>query len=219
VRVPLLLQLGALSQVVPLAAAAFARRRLSGARAWVLVWCALLVCCDGLAATMAARHQTNLFVINLFTPAGVAVVLWALSSWQAGNGARRALRLAIVPFLLTWAVLTLAFHEMQTFSSVADPLSNLVALGAAAFTLVARSHHAEGPLLRQDWLWIVGGMALYFGSATAQGPLSALLVRQAPELVTRAYEFKSVLDIIAFLAIARGVTCPVAPRARARARG
>ena len=204
----LLMVLGAASQVVPLAAAALARRRLSAARAWVLVWCALLLCGDAITATMAARHQTNLFVINLWTPASVAVALWALSSWQAGDGARRALRLAIVPFLLTWAVLTLAFHEMETFSSVADPLSNLVALGAAAYTLVARSHRAEGPLLRQDWLWITGGMALYFGSAGALSPLSALLVARAPSLVLDAYGFKSVLDVITFLAIARGVTCP-----------
>lgn len=208
--VPVLLHFGAASQAIPLVAAAFTRRALRGVRGWVLVWCAVLASVDALGLALGERHQSNLLLFNLVTPLGVAIVLWALSLWQRGDVARLALRLAIVPYLITWIVLTVAFREMETFSRVADPMSNLIALGAAAFTLVTQAHRAVGPLHRQDWFWITGGMALYFGTASAQAPLSALLVGDSPALMIRAYEFKSVLDIFAFLAIARGVTCPAA---------
>jgi len=137
------------------------------------------------------------------------MVLWLLSLWQSSEVARLTFRLAIVPFLLVWCVLTIAFERTSYFSSVASPMANLVGLGAAAFTLLAGSRRVEGLLHCRDWFWISGGMALYFGTSAALSPLSALLVEEAPQLVIRAYEVKSVLDVLAFLAIARGVTCPV----------
>jgi len=208
--IPWLLYPGAIAQVVPLAAAAVTRRSVRGARAWVIAWCAVLILGDGLSLSLGLRRHANLFVANLSTPVAVALVLWALSIWQTGEVARLAFRLAIVPYLLAWTALTLAFDQIETFSRVADPMSNLVALGAAAFTLIARSRHVEGSLHRQDWFWITGGMALYFGTASALAPLSALIVGGSPALVIRAFEFKSALDVFAFLAIARGVTCPAA---------
>jgi hypothetical protein len=208
VKVPLLEYLGAASQLVPLAVAALARRAVRGPRAWVLAWCGILACADGLSLALGVRHQTNLLVINLVTPVGGAIVLWALSSWQLGGVPRLTLRLAIVPFVLAWLVLTMAFDESETFSRVADPMASLVGLGAAAFTLLARSRSAVGLLHRRDWFWISAGMALYFGTASALAPLSALLVGDAPALMDRAYQVKSLLDVFAFLAIARGVTCP-----------
>jgi len=208
-KVPWLFFPGAVAQVVPLVAAAVARRRVRGARAWVLAWCALLALVDGAALWLGREGTANILLFNLVTPAGAALVLWALSYWQAGDLSRLTFRLAIVPFLLVWGVLTVAFESTSSFSSVADPLAKLVGLGAAAFTLLAGSRRVEGLLHCRDWFWISGGMALYFGTATALSPLSALLVQEAPQLVIRAYEVKSVLDVLAFLAIARGVTCPV----------
>jgi hypothetical protein len=131
-----------------------------------------------------------------------------LSFWQTGDVARLTFRLAIVPFLLVWAVLTVTMEDMSSFSRIATPMASLVGLGTAAFTLVTRSMGADEAPHCRDWLWVSGGMALYFGTAAALAPLSALLIAGAPHLVLRAYELKSVLDVFAFLAIARGVTCP-----------
>ena len=204
-----MLHLGAIAQVVPLVAAAAARRRVRGARAWVLAWCGLLVVVDGAALWLGYHGTSNIVLFNLATPAGPALVLWALAYWQAGDLSKLTFRLAIVPFLLVWGVLTFAFESTSSFSSVAGPLTKLVGLGAATFTLLAGSRRVEGMLHCRDWFWISGGMALYFGAAAALSPLSALLVGETPQLVVRAYEVKSVLDVFAFLAIARGVTCPV----------
>ena len=200
--------LGAVSQAAPLVAAALARRPVWGARAWVLAWCGLLVGGDGVYLWLAWRDAHNLWLAYFLTPIGVALVLWTLSLWQTGDLSRLTMRLAIVPFLIVWSVLTLVVDDTSTFSRAASPMASLVGLAAAAFTLLARSRSASGSLLRQDWFWVSAGIALYFGTSSALGPLGALLVGEAPQLVIRAYEVKALLDVLAFLLIARGVTCP-----------
>lgn len=207
-RVPLLAYLAIVSEAAPLAAALVARRPQRGVRAWILAWCAVLLVVDGVTVWLALHGIHNLWLFNFFTPASVAVVLWALSHWQTGDLSRLTMRLAIVPFLLVWTGLTLAVEDTSAFSRAADPMASIVGLGAAAFTLLARSRSASGALLRHDWFWVSAGIALYFGASSALAPLSALLVASAPQLLYRAYELKAGLDILAFLAIARGVTCP-----------
>ena len=209
-KIPLLLYLGAVAEAAPLVAATAVRRRPRDGRAWVLAWCAVLVIVDGAQLWLARRGVSNLWLTYVVTPVGGALALWALSCWQSGQLPRLTLRLAIVPFLLAWAVLTLAFESTSAFSTAAEPMANLVGLGAAAYTLLARGYRSTGELLRQDWFWVSAGMALYFGASSTVGPLSALLVGSSPDLMARAYEVKSVLVIVAFLAIARGMTCPTA---------
>jgi len=178
-----------------------------GPIAWVLAWCAVLVAVDGVGLWLGSRGEPNLWLYNLVPPVGGALVLAALAVWQPGELPRLTIRLVIVPFVLLWAALTLAFEDSSTFSRAADPMASLVLLSAAAFTLVTRTHGARTSLLRHDWFWVSAGLALYFGTASAVGPLSALLVRSTPDLMVHAYEVKSLLDIVAFLLIARGVTC------------
>jgi hypothetical protein len=153
--------------------------------------------------------SSNVIVLNFVLPLSGALVLLALSYWQVTELSRLTFRMAIMPFLLVWTVLTVAFNETSRFSGVAGPMANLVGLGAAAFTLLAKSRRASSPLQHCDWFWVSGGMALFFGAASALGPLSALLATEAPEMLVRAYELKSILDAFAFLAVARGVTCPL----------
>jgi len=208
VRVPLLAYLAIASEAAPLAAALIARRPQRGVRALILAWCALLLVVDSVTVWLALHGIHNLWLFSFLAPFSVAVVLWTLSHWQTGDLTRLTMRLAILPFLLVWTVLTLAVEDTSTFSRAASPMASIVGLGAAAFTLLARSFVSQGDLPRHDWFWVTGGMALYFGASSALGPLSALLVASAPQLLDRAYELKAGLDIVAFLLIARGVTCP-----------
>lgn len=207
---PALLYLAAFSEAAPLIAAAAARRPVRGARAWVLVWCAVLVVEGGTQAWLGTHGIRNLWLSYIFTPAAGAILLWALSCWQPGEVARITMRLAILPFLVVGGVLALAVDNTSSFSRAAEPLAYLVGLIAAAITLVARSRAATGDLLRQDWVWVSAGVALYTGTYSMIGPLSALLVGSDPVLLTRAYQFGAVLCIAAFLAIAKGMTCPAA---------
>lgn len=205
-RVPWLLYLGALSIAIPPLAVLLLRRRPSGAAAWILAWTVLLVAQDALAALLAARGLNNHWLNYVAMPTSCAFVLWALSLWQTRREPRLAMRIAIPIYLAVWTLFVAAFENTRTFSTAADPLANVLGLAAAAYTLVARSlEEAEG-LTRQDWFWTCGGLALYFGSASTLGPLATLLGGNLALLV-RAYELKSVVEVVAFLAIARGITC------------
>ena len=207
-RIPVLLYLGGLCEAAPLVAALVARRSARGARSWVLVWCALLLAESGIQLWLALHGIHNQWLTYFFTPVTGATVLWALSFWQTSDLARLTMRLAIVPFLAVWTVLTIFFEDTSFFSRAADPLANLVGLYAAAYTLIARSRATTGDLLRQDWFWVSAGMALYLGTFSMIGPLSALLAASDPVLMLRGYQFEAILSIVAFLVIAKGVTCP-----------
>jgi hypothetical protein len=208
VKGPLLLYLSSLVEAAPLAGVMVVRRPVRGAKTWILVWSTLLLAESAITYALAMRGIHNLWVAYLFTPLTVATVLWALSWWQSSDVARLTMRLAIVPLLTLWLALALAFESTSSFSRAADPLAYLVELFAAAYTLVARSRASAGELLREDWFWVSAGLVLYFGTFSMIGPLSALLAGTDVALLLRAYQFEAVLQIVAFLAIARGVTCP-----------
>lgn len=203
---PWLLYLGAASVAFPPLAVLLLRRRPNGAAAWILAWSVLLVSQEAVGTWLAGRGINNHWLSYVAMPADGGFVLWALSLWQTRSAPRRAMRIAIPIYLVAWALFVAAFENTRTFSTAAQPLASLFVLAAAAYTLVARSlEEAEG-LTRQDWFWTCGGLALYFGSASTLGPL-ALLLGGDRELFFRAYELKSVVDVVAFLAIARGITC------------
>ena len=208
-RIPLLLYLGAASEGAPLAAALAVRRRVHGGRLWIAAWSGVLIACGAVQLWLGSRGVHNLWVSYVATAASV-LVLWALSFWQTSDTARLTLRVAIVPFLAVWAVLTLVVEDTADFSRAAEPMADLVCLAAAAYTLLARSLGSAAELLRQDWFWISAGVSLYFGVWCAMGPLGALLAGPSPGLLVVAYQVAMLLDIAAFLAIARGVTCPEA---------
>jgi hypothetical protein len=168
----------------------------------------VLVAVDAASLWLASHDVRNLWLWYWLTPASGALVLWTCSFWQRGEVARLTFRLAIVPFLIVWSVLTLLVEDTSNFSRAAEPMNMLVGLGAAAFTLLARSRSASGSLLRHDWFWVSAGMALYFAASAALEPLGALLLSDRPDLVKNAYEVRAGLDVAAFLLIARGVICP-----------
>jgi hypothetical protein len=204
-----LLYLGSAAEALPLVAVAAVRRPSGGARRWLAGWSALLAAVDGTQLVLGLKGVHNIWLSYVAT-AGSALVLWALSCWQTNDTARLTLRAAVVPFLVVWAVLTLFVEDTSTFSRAAEPMGDLICLAAAAYTLLVRSFRSRGDLLRQGWFWGSAGLALYFGIWSAMGPLGALLVRGAPQLLVLAYQAAMALNIVAFAAIARGVTCRAA---------
>ena len=207
-KVPLVIQLSSVSPAAPIAAALLARRRPRGTRTWVLAWCAWLLLEEGLQRWMAMHHTHNLWLVYWLDPVASAAALWALSCWQGTDLARLTMRVAIVPLVAVLAALSLFFEDTSFFSRATVPLANLVQLTAAAYTLVSRSRMSAQDILTQDWFWVSAGMVLYFGTFSMIPPLSALLVGSDTALLVRAYEFQAVLTIAAFLAMARGMTCP-----------
>ena len=210
-RVPLLLHAGAASQLFPLLAAGLVRRGLKGPRGWVAAWCGVLVVGDMVQLALGLRDVNNHWVPYVTIPVAGVIILLALAKWQERQIPRLTFQVAVPLFLVTWGLLALFVENPGTFSTAADPVYSLLGLGAAVYTLVSRSADEPEPLARQDWFWICGGLALYFGTASTLGPVAAFLLNEHPVLVIRAYEAKSATDVLAFLAIAKGITCQPSP--------
>jgi hypothetical protein len=205
VKAPLILYVALFSLAAPLAAFALARRRMRGAVAWTLAWCAVTTLLAVVELVAARRGLNNHWVVYVGTPICASLVLWTLSLWQRHPVARLTLRVAIPLLLIAALVLTRVAENTKTFSSLVEPLTSLLALAAAAWTLVSLAATETEPLLAQSWLWICGGMAVYFASLATVGPFSKLVLHDDQVLVVRAYEVQSVLNILAALAIAWGV--------------
>jgi hypothetical protein len=208
VRIPLLIYLGAAAEAAPLIAAAAVRRPQPGARAWVLGWTGALVFADVLQLLLALRGERNFWVGYVATVAG-ALVLWALSYWQVSETERLTLRVATALFLAAWIVLTLAFDDMSSLSRAGSPMANTVCLLASVWTLLARSLRHRGELLAQDWFWVSAGVAFYFALWSAIDLMRVLLFGRDMLLMAQLLQVGFALNIVAFLAIARGVTCRV----------
>lgn len=207
---PLLLIVLGFFPLVPLAAAAVFRRRQTGARAWVAAWIVVQAAGSAMQAWLGARGRANLWVSYVAEPLSGAALLAALALWQVRPLARLTLRLAIPAVAAAFVVLTVAFDSTSTFSRAAEPMLYLVCLAASAYTLVQRSRVMTGDVLRQDWLWIGAGMVLYYGTGGSLFPLSRLLLGSDMHLFTVAYELANGIAAVAFLAVARGVACPIA---------
>jgi hypothetical protein len=198
---------GTACEAMPLVVLAFRRSRPRGARAWVTAWVAYGLAIDLVAASFAMRGLPNLWTGYFLMPVSVGLALWALSLWHTNEVWRLTFRIAIVPLLLVWGILTLALEDTSSFSKAAEPMVKLVTLAAAAFTLLSGSLSRRGDLLRQDWFWISAGMVLYFGCGATLGPVSALLNARAPQLLMLVYSVWTLMGSFAFLLIAKGMAC------------
>ena len=208
-KVPWIIHAGTAAQGLPLLGALLTRRRLSTVRRWLLTWSAFLVASNLLALTLSLQNLNNHWLNYVATPIAHGMVLWAFSYWQLSPVASLSFRLLVPLLALTWTGIVVALENPRTFSLLAEPFAGLLVLGGAIYTLVTRALREPGRLGRQDWLWVALGLALYAGSAVALPPTAHVLLARSPGLVVRAYEVKAVFVIVAFLAIARGVTCPI----------
>ena len=201
-----------LVELLPVVVALFARDRLTPARRWVIVWCVLLVTQDGGSFALASRGLHNLWVGYIGAPLAGAVALWVLSRWQETRTGRLTLELAIPIFVTVSAVLSLTVDDPTTFSLVAAPFHYLVLLFAALWTFVRRGLDQRAGLATSDWFWILAGFMVYNGSSIAiQAVVWYLYDAGRADLMIAVVNFRAVVQITAFMAIAGGMLCPVPP--------
>ena len=198
--------MGAASHALPLLAAAVRRPSLGPAGKWVLVWCAFLVALSAFTLALALQGVNNHWLRYVVTPVSTALVLWALAWWQLTPLAALTVRLLIPLVVIVWVPIVLIIEDTQTFSLLAEPFAGLVILAAAIYTLAARALREPGSVTSQDWFWVASGVAFYFGAVVALPPTSYWLWEQHPQLVLRAYQVNALVELLAFLAIAWGVT-------------
>jgi hypothetical protein len=206
-KAPDILYVGFVAQAVPLATAFVRRTQMSPARFWVFVWLVLWALMNVTGYIIARLHYNNHFVSYIFTPLQGAAILWALSLWQIRPVARTTIRIIIPIFVVAWAAATLLGERITGFSTVAEPVYSILALCTALYTLVSRSNEAYEPVTGQDWFWICGGLALYFGALTVLLPLAAATMYSRPDIINRLYVADTFVNILACLCIANGFLC------------
>jgi hypothetical protein len=196
-------------ELAPIAAAL--RRRPLGAlppAQRLLALCfALMFLQDVTMAWLLAQRANNQWVAYLGAPVQTVLLLLALAHWQIGAVARRAVRLAAAGFVAVWALLMLGVEDPRDFSRFASPLRALLVVAVAAWTMVRRSTRTLEVPAGEPWFWVCAGLLLYFGTGVVLGPVSRLLYGGAPHLVLAAHNAKSVINIFAYLLVARGMLC------------
>lgn len=195
-------------ELAPLAAVLYRRPPAGHPRVWIAAWGTLMFLTDAVMFGFGRANVRNFWVYYLTTPLHAAALFWALSLWQTRQVPRLTLRVGIPVFAATWAAMVILLEDPRAFSIVALPVYAVLGLAGSAATLLFNATVTSEPLPRSDWFWVCAGMALYFSGVAVIGPLGVLL-GDHPRLLFRALEVKSYLQILGFLAIAKGLTCPL----------
>jgi hypothetical protein len=207
VKIPLIVWIAAWGQFVPLAAALARPRALRGARLGVATWLLLMILMDALSWiwSIGLGRGNNHWVSFAFVPFQGVAVLWAIALWQERPLLRLTLGLCVPLLLIWWAVDIAVLEPIDTFSGIGSPVYNILILAAATLTLATRARATEEPLLRQDWLWILAGLAIFFATnATITIVQGASIASGDYALAIRAGNLKAALDICAYLLMTGG---------------
>jgi hypothetical protein len=201
--------LATLMQAVPVLTAVLSRHGFAGPRRWIAAWCLLGLAGD--ATLEMFNHINNLWVIYLVVPLMGAVALYAMAAWQNAELSRIAIWLMIPLSVAAWFLVLLSFEDWTSFSLVVEPMYDILCLGAALFTMGARGLREDTPLVRQDWFWLCGGLAVYYGAAAGSSPLLAAVVRSREDLAFRALTLVALLNIVAYVLLTIGFACRPTP--------
>lgn len=188
--------LAIIAELFPVLAALLVGRRLSRPSRFIVVLFVLWFCEDLAQVLLIRLHHSNNWLLHLTMPFEAALLLWAFSLWQDREVPRRAMRLVIPIYVVVWLVLQLFVERLDSVSQYAWPLSNLLVLAVAAFTLVSKSAQTMEPGWRQAWFWISAGMIIDMGSQVAYNPITNILIatHQRGAAIFQAFAAVSILS-------------------------
>ncbi|HSE52863.1 MAG TPA: hypothetical protein VLB00_11800 [Gemmatimonadales bacterium] len=200
------------AQALPGLAALRHGRNLPPARRWIVAWGLAGLLIDAIGLYYSRRGWNNHWLSYVAAPVLGFTALMTLSGWHESPALRRALRGAAVLLVFAVVVLVAFVESLSTFSLLRGPIESLLIVAASLGTLLVLVRQEQGSLLQRDWFWICTGLALRYGGAVALDPLARLLIGDSQQVVLSALKVKAVVDMAAYLLIARGVWCPVLPQ-------
>lgn len=201
------------SQVFPLAALVTQAPPIPRARYWLGVWFLLALLSDFVQLTLAKLPVTsNLWFINGAQVFEDAILLWALSFWQVTPVMRLSFRMGIPLFAGVALTVALFFGELTTVQSFTGPFRCLVMMIAFLYTLIANLREDSERALSRDWMWVSIGFTLYFGVLLIVPPVAASMLPDNLPLARLVYNIRAILNIFAFLLVAKGLMCPIPAR-------
>lgn len=207
-----LVYLSSASQAAPAIAGIRHGRSLPTARRWIVAWGLAGLAFDAIGLSYALRGVNNHWLAYISAPSQTVIALIALSHWHQTRAARSLLRFTALAFIGAVMLLVGFVETTTTFSLIRRPMESLLLVLASLGTLLVLIRQEQGSLLQRDWFWICTGLALRYGGAVALDPLARLLIGDSQQVVLSALKVKAVVDMAAYLLIARGVWCPVLPQ-------
>jgi len=199
-------RLAILAELLPVCAALIVGRRLSRPSRLIAALFLLWFAEDVALQLLILLHRNNDWLPHLTMPFEAALLLWAFSLWQDSEVARRAMLLAIPIYVAVWLVLQLFVERLDRLSQYAGPMSYLLILAVAAFTLVSKSARTVAPGWRQPWFWISAGMIIDMGSQVALNPITNILIARHQRAVA-IYQVYGAVSILSYSLSTWGILC------------
>jgi hypothetical protein len=199
-------KLAIVAELLPVIAAFVVGRRLSRPSRLIAILFVLWFCEDIANLLLRLMHHNNNWLLHVTMPFEAALLLWAFSLWQDSEVARRAMLLAVPIYAVVWLVLQLFVERLDRLSQYAGPMSYLLVVAVAAFTLVSKSARTMTPGWRQPWFWISAGMIIDLGSQVALNPISNILIatHQRGHAIYQAF---GVVSILSYSLTTWGILC------------
>lgn len=199
-------KLAIVAELLPVLAGLVVGRRLSRPSRLVVILFVLWFCEDMTQQLLIHLHHNNNWLLHLTLPVEAALLLYAFSLWQDSQVARRAILLAIPIYVVVWLVLQVFVESLDRLSQYAGPMSYLLVLAVAAFTLVSKSARAVSPGWRQPWFWISAGMIIVMGSQVALNPITNILIA-THQRGTAIFQAFGAVGILSYSLTAWGILC------------
>lgn len=195
------------SHALPVATA-WRARKLSLPLRLIVIYSAVALVEGLIMSYLSSRNEVNLWLIHIFAPFEAAILLYALSRWQARELARIAVVLCIPVFLLLWGGLTIARESLEQFPQYVKTVEAILLVAVAAYTLVSRSRTLIHPISQQDWFWVCIGIMIYFSMLAVLNPVANLLLEHdSMVLLMAVFEVNAALIILHNLFFAWAIRC------------
>lgn len=211
--VPVIVYASVWAQVLPAAALLFRR---NDSRPVMVVAFTFLISAAGdyVGHVIGHRSGNSLWVSALTDLVTAPLVLFALADWQVTRTERLTVQIAVFPFVLMYCALLIWAENVGSFPKYAYPFVALVALGVSAWTLARRTlRYLETPVIRTDWFFVLGGLALLSATTAASTPIGGiLLTRQRIDLFTLVWELRAWCTLGSILLVTYGALLRPADR-------
>lgn len=187
------------------------RRNLSRPVLWVAAAAVVSVAGDFLGRLVATHVGNNQWLITIDEPLMFSLYLAGLSEWQVTRVERAAFRVVIFALLIAYVILIALLEDISTFTRFGGPLYALSLLAAGSWTMARRAAVTIWPsILRTDWFWIAGGLALYGATTLISGQVGAILLADhRVDLFIKVWDVRAICADLIFVAVAAG--CCIRP--------
>ncbi len=156
---------------------------------------------------LAFNNINNIWMSRIFSPIEFCLLTYVFYRWNRNVTMGRVMLFAIPAYLIACGLGYLISENVSTTFDYLDPMSAVVLVVLASYTLLTIDRVADMPVLRIPSFWVSSAAAIYFGCTIIFYSLRASLLRASLPTMQLAYSVQAVANIIANLLYAGGFLC------------